>query len=51
MLEVIVFAIALVVANVAASLIMMKVVMSKRFMKKYLRMIENIALAGFDDEE
>ena len=51
MLEVIVFAVALVVSNVVATLILMKVFMSKRFLKKYIEVINDMAVSGFVDKE
>ena len=51
MLEMIVFAITLVVSNVVAALILLKVVMSKRFMKKYIEVINDMAMAGFVDKD
>ena len=54
MLEMIVLAITLVVANVATTLILMKVVMSKRFLEKYLNtvndMVNEIAMDSFDED-
>lgn len=53
MLEMIVFAVTLVVANVVSTLILLKVMMSKRFLKKYMEWVNNIindTIGGFDED-
>jgi hypothetical protein len=44
MLEMMVFAITLVVSNVVTSLILLNVVMSERFLRKYMKTVTNLTL-------
>ena len=51
MLEMVVFAVTLAVSNVAATFIVLKMVMSKRFLKKYMDTINDMVTLGMDDDE
>lgn len=51
MLEMIVFAVTLVVANCVSTLLLMRIVMTKRFMKKYLNAVNDMITFDMVDKE